>query len=397
MPPPEALASALGAGPPAAAGSGLARVSRVAGVAGVADKPVPALPGILTAAEVLATGEHIASRQAPSGAVSWPDGHTDAWNHVECAMALSACGLTGPARLAYDWTRRTQRADGSWPKRIVGETVTDAGGESNQAAYIAVGTWHEFLLTGDEAFLAEMWPTVQRAIGFVLSLQVPRGEILWQREADGTVASYALLTGCASTYQSLRCAVWLADFLGDPQPAWELAAGRLGHVVAAHPEAFADKSRFAMDWYYPVLAGPVRGPAGLDRLDAEWAEFVVPGLGVRCVRDQPWITGAETCELVMALDASGDHLRARQMYADIQHLRDGDGGYWTGWQFANQAHFPAERSSWTAAAMILAADALSGTTPAAAMFRDVPPPPPAEPGSPMHCFSARCRPPRGPR
>jgi hypothetical protein len=397
MPSPEALASSLGrepsapAGPTAGPGAGLG-----AGL-GVADKLVPALPGILTAAEVLATGEHIAARQAPSGAISWPDGHTDAWNHVECAMALSACGLTGAARLGYDWLRQTQRPDGSWPKRITGDTVIDAGGESNQAAYAAVGAWHEFQLTGDEAFLAQMWPTVQRAIGFVLSLQVPRGEILWQCAADGTAASYALLTGCASTYQSLRCAVWLADYLGDPQPAWELAAGRLGHVVASHPEAFADKSRFAMDWYYPVLAGPVRGPAGLDRLDEQWAEFVVPGLGVRCVRDQPWITGAETCELVMALHAEGDHTRARQMFADIQYLRDGDGGYWTGWQFANQAHFPAERSSWTAAAMILAADVLSGTTPAAAMFRDVPPPPPAEPGSAMHCFSARCRPAGGPR
>ena len=385
MPSPEALASSLGGEPSASAGPG------------VADKPVPALPGILTATEVLATAEHIAARQAPSGAISWPDGHTDAWNHVECAMALSACGLTGAARLGYDWLRDTQRPDGSWPKRITGDTVTDAGGESNQAAYAAVGAWHEFQLTGDEAFLAQMWPTVQRAIGFVLSLQVPRGEILWQRAADGTAASYALLTGCASTYQSLRCAVWLADYLGEPQPAWELAAGRLGHVVAGHPEAFADKSRFAMDWYYPVLAGPVRGPAGPDRLDEQWAEFVVPGLGVRCVRDQPWITGAETCELVMALDAVGDHTRARQVFAGIQYLRDADGGYWTGWQFANQAHFPAERSSWTAAAMILAADVLSGTTPAAAMFRDVPPPPPAEPGSAMHCFSARCRPPRASR
>ena len=38
----------------------------------------------------------------------------------------------------------------------------------------------------------------------------------------------------------------------------------------------------------------------------------------------------------------------------------------------NQAYFPAERSSWTAAAMILAADALSRTTPGAALFRDLP-------------------------
>jgi hypothetical protein len=99
---------------------------------------------------------------------------------------------------------------------------------------------------------------------------------------------------------------------------------------------------------------------------------VVPGLGVRCVSDEPWVTGAETCELVMALDAAGDRDRAREVFSEVQHLRDTDGGYWTGWQYVNQAHFPAERSSWTAAAMILAADALSRTTPASGLFRDLP-------------------------
>jgi hypothetical protein len=342
-----------------------AAMTAVAAVAGV-----PAVPGILTAGDVLATGEQIAAGQESSGAIGWPDGHTDAWNHVECAMALSACGLTSAARRAYDWLRRTQGRDGSWPKKTVAEKVVDPAAESNQAAYVAVGTWHEYLLTGDESFVAQMWPTVRRAIGFVLALQVPRGEIRWERAADGTPASYALLTGCSSTYQGLRCAARLARHLGEPQPGWEVAASRLGHVVACHPEAFADKSRFSMDWYYPVLAGPVRGPAAVDRLDAQWGEFVVPGLGVRCVSDEPWVTGAETCELVMALDAVGDQARARQMFADVQHLRDPDGAYWTGWQFANRAHFPAERSSWTSAAMILAADALARTTPGSGLFRD---------------------------
>jgi hypothetical protein len=333
---------------------------------------VPEVPGVLTATEVLATAEHIASRQEPGGAISWPDGHTDAWDHVECAMALSVCGLSGPARRAYDWLRHTQRADGSWPKRTEAGIVTDAAAETNQTAYVAVGTWHEFQLTGDTGFLAQMWPVVRRAIGFVLDLQLPRGEIVWQRTADGTPARYALLTGCSSTYQSLLCAARLARLAGEPQPRWERAARQLGHVVAGHPGAFADKSRFSMDWYYPVLAGPVRGPAARARLDAGWAEFVVPGLGVRCVRDEPWVTGAETCELVMALDAVGDSDRALGVFAEVQHLRDTDGGYWTGWQYANQAHFPDERSSWTAAAMILAADTLSRTTPGSALFRDLP-------------------------
>jgi len=332
--------------------------------------PVPSVPGVLSEREILATGQAIAAGQEASGAIGWPDGHIDAWNHVECAMALSVCGLRDPARLAYEWLQLTQRADGSWPRRTeAGGLVTDAAGESNHAAYVSVGIWHEFLVSRDTGFLRRMWPTVRRAIEFMLGLQTPRGEIIWEREADGAPGSYALLTGCASMYQSLRCGAALADLVGEPQPDWELAAGQLGHVVASHPEAFADKSRFSMDWYYPVLAGPVRGADAVARLAEGWPEFVVPGLGVRCVRDEPWVTAAETCELVLALDAIGDRERAHELFAGIQQLRDHDGAYWTGWQVVNQRHFPPERSSYTAAAIILAADALAGTTGGAHLFR----------------------------
>ena len=370
MPSPDYLAGSVSNGHPQPAGP--AATADRSRMTTVRRRGVPGVPGVLTAAEVLATAEHIAGLQEPDGAISWPDGHTDAWDHIECAMALSVCGLSGPARRAYGWLRENQRADGSWPRRTEAGIVTDAAAESNQTAYVAVGTWHEYLLTGDRAFLAAMWPVVRRAIGFVLDLQLPRGEIVWKRSADGTPARFALLTGCSSTYQSLVCAARLARLAGKPQPRWEQAARRLGHVVACHPGAFADKSRYSMDWYYPVLAGPVRGAAARARLDSGWAEFVVPGLGVRCVSDEPWVTGAETCELVMALDALGDSDRALTLFGEVQHLRDADGGYWTGWQYANQAHFPDERSSWTAAAMILAADALSRTTPGSALFRDLP-------------------------
>ena len=103
----------------------------------------------------------------------------------------------------------------------------------------------------------------------------------------------------------------------------------------------------------------MRGDAARRRLASRWAEFVVPDLGIRCVSDEPWITGAETCELVLTLDVIGDRDQALSLYSSVQHLRDDSGAYWTGWQFVNQAHFPAERSSWTAAAVVLAADALS--------------------------------------
>ncbi|WP_329255811.1 prenyltransferase [Actinoallomurus sp. NBC_01490] len=336
-----------------------------------------AVPGILTSADLVATAESIVAQQEPSGAIPWfapvdgVPGHVDAWNHVEAAMALSVAGFTEPARRAYAWLRGVQREDGSWPAKWVMGEVTEPGGESNHAAYLAVGVWHELTLTGDLAFAREMWPSVRRAVEFALGLQSARGEIMWMRNADGSVADHALLTGCSSIYQSLRCAVALAERLDEPQPDWELAADQLGHVVACHPEAFADKSRFSMDWYYPILGGPLRGAPAYRRIDERWDAFVVEGLGCRCVSDQPWVTGAESCELVLALDAMGDTARALELFATIQHLRHDDGSYWTGWQYANERHFPSDRSTYTAAAVILAADALVGGSPSARLFKEI--------------------------
>jgi MMP endo-(1,4)-3-O-methyl-alpha-D-mannosidase len=325
-------------------------------------------------AEIVRTARSIAAVQSASGAIGWPDGHVDPWDHVECAMALSACGLTRPARSGYQWLRDTQRADGSWPRAVEGGVVTDRAAESHHAAYVAVGVWHEFLVTRDHGFAAQMWPMVRDAIGWVLGLQTLRGEVAWERDASGKPGAFALLSGCSSILHGLRCAIALADLAGEPQPDWELAAVQLGHVLARHPEAFADKSLFAMDWYYPVIGGAVRGTAAVNRLADGWDTFVVPGIGVRCVSDQPWVTVAETCELVLALDACGLTEQARRIFDTVARLRHDDGSYWTGWQYENSAHFPAERSSWTAAAVVLAADALTGFSPGAAIFRDIPAP-----------------------
>ena len=185
----------------------------------------------------------------------------------------------------------------------------------------------------------------------MLDLQAPGGEIGWARGPDGVAAGEALLTGCSSMYHALRCALALADDRGEPQPDWELAAATLGHAIAAHPERFAPRERYSMDWYYPILGGALRGAAAHQRLAAGWDTFVVPGLGVRCVSDRPWVTGAETCELVLALCAIGEHARAADLFADMQHLRHDDGSYWTGYVYPDDARWPEERTTWTAAAV----------------------------------------------
>lgn len=333
-------------------------------------REIPAVSGVLSAADVRWTARAIARVQEASGAVPWfPGGHVDPWDHVESAMALAAAGLLAEAEAAYDWSRRTQRADGSWPLRVEQGWVADAGADSNFCAYVAVGVWHYYMISGDECFAARMWPCVRRAIDFVLELQTPRGEIGWARGANGEPAWTALLTGCSSIHQSLRCALALADHVGEPQPEWEFALGRLAHVIQHHPEAFQPKSRYSMDWYYPILGGALRGESASRRLSGAWENFVVNGLGVRCVDDHPWVTGAETCELVLCLDAVGEQALARELFAAMQHLRHPDGSYWTGMVYADGKRWPEERTSWTGAAVVLAADALSGATPGSGIFR----------------------------
>jgi len=54
----------------------------------------------------------------------------------------------------------------------------------------------------------------------------------------------------------------------------------------------------------------------------------------------------------------------------MQHLRDDGGAYWTGLQVDHAVRWPAERSTWTAAAVVLAVDALSGSSGGAGIFRD---------------------------
>ncbi|WP_280509819.1 prenyltransferase [Nocardia farcinica] len=342
---------------------------------------LPGVPWALTRSQCHRTGASIAAAQEPTGAIPWfPGGHTDPWDHVESAMALTVTGFRDEAVAAYRWSAETQRPDGSWPRQFRAGVVEDGGAETNFCAYLATGVYHHVLCTGDLNLAVELWPTVRAAVDFVLAAAGPQGQIYWAADEHGGVLAEALVTGCASIHHSLGCAVALAELMNDPRPEWALARRRLGAALRHRPDLFTPKDRYSMDWYYPVLGGALRGPAAVARIDARWDDFVVGNIGIRCVADRPWVTGAETCELVMALDALGDDDRAHRLFAAMQHLRENDGSYWTGLVFADGKRWPEERTTWTAAAVVLAADALSRTTPANGLFRSTALPVPAPVG-----------------
>ena len=328
--------------------------------------------GIVTGAELKATVDAIAEWQLESGMVPWfPGGHADTWNHTEALLALMLGGHRAEAELGFEWLRSAQRSDGSWHQYYVADGVEQDKLDANCCAYVAAGVWFHWLIHRDRGALESMWPMVEAAIDFVLELQTPRGEILWARHADGTPWSFALLTGSSSICHSLRCAVAIAGELGHERPDWELSAAQLARVIRDEPDAFAPKHRWAMDWYYPVLGGAITGEEGRARLNARFDAFVTDGWGVRCVSDRPWITAAETCECAMAHLLVGDRDRAIEMFSWAQRLRTAEDRYWTGIVLPDEVHFPGgEQSTYTASAVILAADAISGGSPASGLFVD---------------------------
>ncbi len=312
----------------------------------------------------------IANLQKTTGEIPWSEeGKTDPWDHVEAAMGLAICGYLAEARAAYEWLAQMQLADGSWYAAYLNGRPLDRTRETNLSAYIAVGTFHYYLITRDLRFLYQMWPTIEAAIDFAISLQAPTGEIYWAMSPDLEVDPMALLTGSSSIFMSLKCALSIAGLLGKDRPDWQTARHRLGNAIRDGYHLFnITKSRYSMDWFYPVLSGAVRGDAARERIDQQWKKFVVEGMGVLCVSDRPWVTIAETCELVLAMAAMGSRKTAGIVFNWLIDRKFDDGSYWCGFTYPDMVIWPEDKISWTNAVVIMAADALYQLSPAAGLF-----------------------------
>ena len=322
------------------------------------------------AVDMESMADFIAGVQKPSGEIPWSKGgKTDPWDHVESAMGLSVAGRLKEAKKAFFWLGETQLSDGSWWSATRNGFPEDKTRDSNLASYIAVGVYHYYLITRDIEFVNDLWQTMERGVDYALGLQAESGEIAWAKDSDGITDQMALLTGSSSVYMSLKCAIVLANLVNKRRPDWEKAIRKLGKAIRCRPNLFnMMKARYSMDWYYPVLCGAIQKEEAKSRIDKSWEKFVVPEWGVRCVSDRPWVTIAEGAELVMTLAAIGETERAAIIFNWITDKRYDDGSYWMGVTFPDGVIWPDEKTSWTAAAVILACDALHKVSPASHLF-----------------------------
>ncbi len=312
----------------------------------------------------------ILTLQRKSGDIPWhSDGKTDPWDLVETAMGLNIGKQINASNQVFEWLKNMQNSDGSWYSSYINGKPEDKTCETHMAAYISVGLFHTWLINKDIKFLESYWTTMEKGINYAISMQTSTGEIYWAKSPEGKIDKMSLLTGSSSIFMSLKCALAIADILGRQKISWEKAFQKLGISLKDNIHNYnVSKSRFSMYWFYPILSGAITGKKANRRIEKQWNKYVIEGQGVRCVSDQPWVTIAETCELVLALYGMGCVKKARIVFSWIQDRIYEDKTYWCGYTYPDMVIWPEEKISWTNAVVLMAADALYSLTPASNLF-----------------------------
>ena len=318
--------------------------------------------------------DYILSVQNTDGSIPWElEEKLDPWDHIEAAMGLSIAGKKEASERAFLWLKDNQLIDGSWYAEYLKSIPTTNRRETNFSAYIATGLWHYYLIFEDKDFIETMLPTLAKALDFVLSMQTEGGDIYWASEEGKEILDDSLITGSSSIYKSLECAAAIFSIFDKPVESILIAMNKLKISINENPQRYdrswESKSRYSMDWYYPVLCGVYDKEKSIKQINSKWSEFIEEGMGCKCVKEEPWVTVAESSELVTALVKIGLYNEAETLFNSLHQWRDEkDGLYWTGYVYADKKFWPVEKPTWTAGAVLIAADALYKFTPGSELF-----------------------------
>ncbi|MHB8189295.1 MAG: prenyltransferase/squalene oxidase repeat-containing protein [Ferrimicrobium sp.] len=311
---------------------------------------------LLNKSERYATASWLVSIQHDNGMIAWtPSHHADPWNHSEAVLALLLEGEVLAARAGIDWLGSVVNRDGSLFQYYQRNGVKEPRIDLNSCLYPAVAI-AGYLRATDYAYDTDQilgW--FDRTTAFVLAHQRSDGSFPWALGADRRPLSGSLVAASSAMVLSLEAIRLIDEDLGRVRPEVVGAESGLREWLAGPMPGVIDKGEWAMDWYYPVLAGVVSRSRVDELLGHLFSIHGVDGEGIRAVASAPWVTTAETAETAMALVRLGRGADARKLLGGTRALRRNDGSYLTGWVLPGRTSFPdQECSTYSAAAVLIA-------------------------------------------
>ena len=323
----------------------------------------------------LRIAKSIKTNQLDSGAIpSNADLSHDPWDHIEAIMGLNFLKDKESSDLAFKWLKNNQNKDGSWYAKYSNNDPIELNKPTHFGPYISVAALHYYKIFSDKDKLFELWETIQSAIDFSIDLQNSNGTIPWSVDKNNQIENDFLLTGSSSILKSLECAIAISKILDlDSNEKWTKAYESLAYAVR-NPEGLFDKttdrSRFSMDSYYPIISGVLLDYEKEKYIKKIFKDFYVEGIGVKCVVDEPWVTVAETSEFIISLVISNELEEAKKILVEVMNISDSNDIPYMGWQYVENIFWPEEKPSWTAAALILAADSIFDFSPGSDILKD---------------------------
>ena len=304
----------------------------------------------------------IKRNQNTDGSIQWDEkGKCDPWDHIECLIALAIYNENESFLAGIEWFRNNLNEEFMVAPVFHRQKASEDHFEYHHAPYFAVALLQYYYSSNNKKVLHDNLEILRGIVLKTLAARDEYGYFYWAKDKNG-FNDNSLITATSSIFLSLKCVSAIYKILG-------IRSLKLENEIASIKQAFdlkskrfnrdnIDRSRFSMDCYYPYLSGLIMD-AGLNR---NLEKFYVKDLGIKCVIEEPWVTIAESSEAIIALLRSGDKAFAHKIFENILKLRGTDGLFPTGYQYQQKIFWPDEKSTWTNAAVVIAADALFDLT-----------------------------------
>lgn len=156
------------------------------------------------------------------------------------ADALDKCGLSEDVEHFYRWAAIVQDEDGGWQQRFYtdGNLAPSWGLQVDEGGSIIRGILKHYETTGNIQFLRDLWPTVKRGIGFLLSFVDAETGLPWlsfdlweERLGEHAYSSAAVCAG-------IEAGAAIAEILADKGAAKTSAIGMTPTELASAAEVW---------------------------------------------------------------------------------------------------------------------------------------------------------------